>query len=66
MIPKSTNPLRIEQNARLWDWQLSVEDFERLSNLETQVESKLILLFLKYTKSPSTISGTGLPHCCGV
>ena len=37
VIPKSTNPSRIEENASIWDWQLNAEDFDWLSSLKTQV-----------------------------
>ena len=37
IIPKSTKPSRIEENASIWDWQLNAEDFDRLSSLKTQV-----------------------------
>ena len=37
VIPKSTKEERIEENAGLWDWELSAEDFETLSTLKTQV-----------------------------
>lgn len=38
VIPKSTKPDRIEENAGIWGWELSTEDFATLSNLKTQVD----------------------------
>ena len=37
VIPKSTKEERIEENAGIWDWELSAEDFEALSSLKKQV-----------------------------
>lgn len=36
MIPKSTNPARIEQNLAVMDWEIPAEDFSKLSSLEYQ------------------------------
>lgn len=37
VIPKSTKPQRIEENAGIWDWSLSKEDYDTLSSIKFQV-----------------------------
>ena len=36
VIPKSTNPARIEQNLAVLDWEIPAEEFKQLSSLEHQ------------------------------
>lgn len=33
-IPKSTNPTRIKENIQLFDWELRVEDIDKLNALD--------------------------------
>jgi hypothetical protein len=39
VLPKSTNPGRIQSNLEIVDWQLSAADMEALSGLEVQTRS---------------------------
>lgn len=39
VIPKSTKPHRIEENAGIWDWELTEEEMNRLGSLKKQVRS---------------------------
>lgn len=36
VLPKSSNPQRIQANADVWDWELSTEDFQAISSLAYQ------------------------------
>lgn len=41
VIPKSTNPSRIDENKGIWDWSLSKEDYDKLSSIKFQVQYSL-------------------------
>ena len=39
VLPKSVTPERIEQNLHVFDWELSAEDFKKLTSFPDQVRA---------------------------